>query len=637
MKRGIFSIILFFTFLSVFANQEQKDSIYHSIYAWNITEKLGNIIPVKVDTLAINFQQTTTDIPYGIANSFNGNIGSPLESKIYFNRTVKSDFLFLKPYSDYYLSPSDFKFYNTKSPYSNIAYYRGGPSYGREERFKALFSVNVNPNFNLGFSADYIYGRGIYQNQSTNHFLGGLFGSYRGKRYEAHGIASLNNFKNYENGGIKNDLYISDPELIRSETGIGKYTPQDIEVNLPLKTASKLNNRYVYYNHKYHLGFEKTNLQDSSKMDFVPVTTFTHSIKFETDAKGYRETSIPRNFYQNFYYENDSIARDTASYLSLRNTFAISLNEGFNKLAKFGLTAFVTNNFVKYKFIQDSILHSQTENNISIGGELSKKLGSKFKYSALGEMCIMGERLGEFNIHGNISNLFPIKGDTLILAIKGFIKNEQPNFFLQQYESNHFRWNNNFENLYTTHLSGKIAIPTWGFEFNVGIENISNYIYFNRDGLPYQHKSNVQVLAFDLKQNFVLGCFHWENQAVYQLSGEQKVLPLPDWSLYSNLYYLKRLFKVLTVQLGAEIRYNTAYYAPYYMPATGQFTVQEEKKIGNYPVVDIYANLHLKRMRFFLMYYHANHNISETNYFSMLHYPMNPAMFKVGLSWNFYD
>ncbi|MDL2262750.1 putative porin [Bacteroidales bacterium OttesenSCG-928-I21] len=634
------AIILLSSFLSVFAygdDEKTDEKVSPNIYTWSITENLGTKFPSEIrDTAIVNFQNTTTDHIYSIANAFNGNMGSPLEPKIYFDRKEKSDFLFMKPYTYYYKSISDYNFFNTKTPYTNISYYRAGSSRNKEEKFNALFSVNAGPKFNFGGFFDYIYGRGVYLSQSTNHRMGGVFASYTGKRYESHLVASLNNFRNYENGGIENDLYITDPQEMQDHRGTIK--PEDISVNLPGKPISELKNRLLYYTQKYHLGFERVNVNDSAKMDYVPVTTFIHTVKYEIDNKGYRGSDMSNtDFYEHIYL--DSVAtQDTARYRSLKNTFAITLNEGFNKFARFGFTAFISNDLMKFHYLQDSLLHSTTQSKTSIGGILSKHQGNRLKYDISGEACVLGDYIGEFNVSGDVFTLFPIKKDTLVFSASGFIKNRKPDFFIEHYESNHFKWNNNnFDDEFKTNVSGSLALPTRRFEFSVGLENLTNYIYFNESGVPAQDDGNIQILALNLRKDFRFGPFGLENRVIYQKSSNQNALPLPDLSLYHNLYFIKKFFSVLTIQLGVDVHYHTEYYAPFYMPATGQFQVQQEKKVGNYPVVNVYGNFHLKRMRFFLMYYHANYNISEPNYFSMPRYPINPSMFKLGISWNFYD
>ena len=123
---------------------------------------------------------------------------------------------------------------------------------------------------------------------------------------------------------------------------------------------------------------------------------------------------------------------------------------------------------------------------------------------------------------------------------------------------------------------------------------------------------------------------------IYQYSSSD-VLPLPMVSLYHNLYYYDKYFKVLSVQFGIDMSYHTAYYAPLYMPATGQFCVQNETKVGNYPLLSAYLNFHLKQVRFFVSYYNFSSLFLPKTYYSMPGYPMNPAIFKMGVSWNFYN
>ncbi len=149
------------------------------------------------------------------------------------------------------------------------------------------------------------------------------------------------------------------------------------------------------------------------------------------------------------------------------------------------------------------------------------------------------------------------------------------------------------------------------------------------------------MLSATLKQDFRLGVFHLDNEVTWQKTSNEAVLPLPKLSLYHNFYILTKLAKkVLTVQLGADVRYFTKYNAPAYAPGVQQFHLQPTDdlvEIGGYPIVNVYANLHLKRTRIFAMMYHVNAGMGSANSFLTPHYPINPRLFKIGVSWNFYD
>ena len=84
--------------------------------------------------------------------------------------------------------------------------------------------------------------------------------------------------------------------------------------------------------------------------------------------------------------------------------------------------------------------------------------------------------------------------------------------------------------------------------------------------------------------------------------------------------------------------YWTSYYGQAYSPALARFYNQTEQLIGNYPFVGIFANLEIKRLRFYLRFEHANYGkTSPENYFMAPYYPTNRGTFRYGLAWTFYD
>jgi hypothetical protein len=170
----------------------------------------------------------------------------------------------------------------------------------------------------------------------------------------------------------------------------------------------------------------------------------------------------------------------------------------------------------------------------------------------------------------------------------------------------------------------------------LGVENVTNYIYFDPAAYPKQHSGNIQVLALYAQQDLHYKAFHWNNQAVFQKTSDESIIPLPGVSLYSTMFIEFKVAKVLTLQLGANVHYWTKYYAPAYEPATQLFRLQHETLVGNYPLICGFLNCHLKQTRFFLEYYNAGADyINPPEYFSIPHYPVNPAILKLGLSVDF--
>ena len=469
-----------------------------------------------------------------------------------------------------------------------------------------------------------------------------------------------------ENGGITDDRYITRPEEME-DVGGNQYIPVRLE-----ETSNRNHDFFVYLTHRYRLGFhrEVTKIEetqdpvarrkaerDSTAIpkdtliveEFVPVTSFIHTFKIERSNHRFRSGSEPTGadaIYDNTYLQ-EGFSRDSTLALSVKNVLGISLLEGFNKYAKAGLTAYISHKFSRYTLMNmDTTIANPRpvhydEQEVFVGGELSKRQGKLLHYNVNGEIGLAGEAIGQFKVNGDIDLNFRLGKDTVNFYARGHVSNLLPSFYMRHYHSNHFTWDNDdMKKEFRTGVEGELNIDRWGTNLRAGMENIKNYTYFDQNALPAQHSGSVQVLSATLNQNFKLGIFHLDNEITWQKTSNASILPLPDFSLYHNFYLLTKLVKVLTVQLGADVRYFTSYNAPAYMPATQQFHLQPEDdqvKIGGYPIVNAYLNIHLKRTRIFVMMYHVNAGMGNRQSFLVPHYPINPRLLKIGISWNFYD
>ena len=58
---------------------------------------------------------------------------------------------------------------------------------------------------------------------------------------------------------------------------------------------------------------------------------------------------------------------------------------------------------------------------------------------------------------------------------------------------------------------------------------------------------------------------------------------MPKFAVYSNLYLLFRIARVLHVQFGVDCDYYTKYNAPLYQPATTAFCNQNDVRLVDTP------------------------------------------------------
>ena len=647
------------------------------LYQWKVTRRLGNIVPIPVDTLHAGFQNTND--PAGPTGQYNylGNLGSPRMSRIFFDRKEESQFFFTDPYDQSVLRPEDVTFTNTFSPYTNLTYYKSFQNRNSEERFKSYFAINANKRLGFGFYIDYLYGRGMYNNQSTAFFNGGLFASYRGDKYDMHFIFNNDNLKMRENGGIADDRYITDP-LGMAE---GKKQYQSTDIPTVLNKVWNHNTSYhAFLTHRFNLGFykdkEKTDSLASDKLsiandsieaerEFVPVTSFIHTLELDLNGRKYitQDDAQNRQYFEHTYFGNDSIDQNRRT--SVRNTFGIALREGFNKWAKAGLTAFLTHEYRDFTLPDSTDIPNQRvikhykENVVYVGGELLKEQGKLLHYKVLGEYAVAGEDAGQFRLEGNGDLNINLLGDSVRLDVNAYIKNLNPVFYYRNFHSKHYWWDNSdLSKIMRTRVEGKLNFNRLGTTLRAGVENIKNYTYLANTSVPVtnnkgeiisfknnaavrQHSGNIQVFTAMLQQKLKLGIFHLDGEVTYQKSSEPSILPLPELSAYGNLYLHAGLVKnVLKVSLGADVRYFTKYNAPDYSPVIGQFYLQNPENtvaIGGCPMVNVYANLHWKRTRIFVMMYNVNQNSGNSRYFLAPHYPISPRILKLGISWNFFD
>lgn len=395
-----------------------------------------------------------------------------------------------------------------------------------------------------------------------------------------------------------------------------------------------------------------------TKKEYVPVTSFIHTVELNNYSRIYQAYETPESYYANDYemdekYTGDSIY-DKTRHLALRNTFALSLLEGFNKWAKAGVKLFAAHEMRRYVLPEKIGTSSWSEHNIYIGGQLSKFQGRTLHYCALAEFGMTGEDAGNLKVDASADLNFNLFGDTVTLQANGFFHRTTPSFYYRHYHSRHYLWDNDgLSKVIHSRIQGMLSWEKTKTKLRVAFDEISNYTYF---GLSYQIGENynrlnndvhvrqsgdaISLLTLQLYQDFKFGPFNWENVLTYQKSSAEDVLPVPQLNVYSNLYLRFKIAKVLKCDFGADVRYFTKYYAPDYAPGLGQYAVQEgpnRVEVGNYPILNVYANFHLKQTRFFVMMSHVNAGSGNKMYFLAPHYPLNDSILRFGLSWNFYN
>ena len=665
----ILCVGLFILGYSVGLKAEEK-AVPTVIRAWQLDNWTGVADTLaEIDSMYMHFPMRNRLSDYSLSNVSNSNLVSPVQSRIYFDRQRTVDFLFADAYTPYILTPQQVKYYHTTTPYSTIAYKKGFVTNLDQNDLSFSFTGNVNRRTNLGVTIDYLNSYGRFANQEGKTVLGSVFGSYNGDHYSLQASFTFNRLSNFENGGLQNTTDLQ-----------GVLKPEDMPVRMQGMSAL----RYLsgYLNHYYSICVErerkveyrerdedgKWQKKDSIKIEYIPVTTFRHIFEVNDATKRYAEKAATQSILPNTY-RNPIATNDSTACLTIKNTLAVTFEEEFNTLLKFGAMVYAMNECQRHTaaigqvedvvhlnqlpagnsyhdvlaspihLMPDSVFGVQWTNNTYVGGALYKHRGQYVHYGFDGNVCLLGYKIGEFQVNGHVDAGFRLGKDSLTIAAKAFFRNETPDYYLQHYRSNHYQWDNNFQKALRLRVSGEVAYPTQWIKpkLSVAFENLTNHIYFDTLGLPQQMAGSIQVLAADLQVDITTPWINLDNRVIYQLSSSE-YMPLPTLTLYHNLYYHGCWFKALDVQIGVDMHFFTKYYAPVLNPALGQFCVQSKEQVGNYPVMNVYANFYVRslRLKFFAQYQHFNASFMNKQYYEMPGYPMAPDMFRAGAAWHFY-
>lgn len=641
--------------------------VYKQGNAWTLSYPLGTHEESTIDTLLYNYQRQFVPAMNSDAWATTGSFAAEGINMIYFDRPQPSAVMFEDALEYWLPTFSKEKFYNVYIPMTLLSYNFGGNRDNHTDRLKGIFAGNVNKKIGLGANIDYLYTKGAYNSQAAKNLIYGFQGYFNSNHYEMQAFLTHYNSQNQENGGITDDLYIEDPAVLQG--GVDRIEPKSIPTRLN-GAQNRLVGAEFYMSHAYKIGFWRDDTQEGDTVErktLIPVTKFIYAFDYKYNHHTFKNTRANEEttFWTNTYFD-PSATLDNTHYWSVANTVGISMIEGFQKWAQFGLSAYATYEFDHFKqevLGQDSngnssgssdgsqdedsrltplpagfeIQNNKKRNRLWIGGRLEKMKGSHLRYAANVKFGLMGDAAGDLDVDGYVESRFKLGKDTVKIAAEGFFRNQTPSYLLRYYISNHFVWNNDFGKIRSFRAGGKLHIPWTRTDIRAGVENVQNCVYFNSQSMPQQYGGSVQIFSAAIDQRLKFGIWNWNNTVTYQVSSNQDVIPLPTLSIYSNMFLDFTAFKVLHMQIGVDCDYYTKYRGYDYQPATMSFHVQGENpiEVGNFAVANAYLTAKLYKVRFFVLWSHVNQGLFGRNYFSLPHYPIDPRQLRFGLSVDF--
>lgn len=556
-----------------------------------------------------------------------GNIGSA-SSPLLFNLKPNPDFRFRSDvYEPYKLKDDSIKFYISESPFSHIRYHMGP---AKEQKLDLNFGQRIGNGIYLGLNARFANSPGLYLQQRAFNAGATFYAAflYPTQRYGAILTYRTDRGTNYENGGISDVSYFT-----QNRESNRKVIP----VNLSDAMNRTKSNGFVLQQY--------FNILKSTVVRKIDTTTvlvprkfdagrIIYTMRYSRTGTGYEDNSGNSNFYPEYFLDTVPVF-DTIRLTHFENCFVYS-NEVPDTLGKsFPL---------QYSFgirLQTDKLHRDTTMNDVFRqtvpfGMLKGIIKQKTFFKVSGFLVLGGYKGGDYSVDGSFYQFFGKKNHKAYLNVsKGIM---HPDFYFSNYYTDYlnFKWDYSFNT--QDYIKGEFGVLLKGFDLKASYTRLTNYVYLNQAILPEQYSDALTVLAGNVSKEFRIKRWITTVYVAAQQITPDSILQLPALIGKLSLCYDVMLFKkALHAQIGISGTYHSEWYQDAYMPALRAFYKQREYVSGNYPYLDAFVNLNIKRARLFVKYEHFNAGLMNYNYILVPDYPQADAAFKFGISWLFFD
>lgn len=577
-----------------------------------------------IDTSILRFHQYD---PLKFGNQFYStlsNIGLVHKNFVYTPHFTTGYNLNSLMFDKYMYFNSEVEYYQQVIPYTDLRYTMGPK---KEHNFYLIFSRELFRGFSIGIDLGIIQSPGEYTNSKSDDNKVFITGQYytRNKRYGVIANYLRDKIEVQENGGITND-------------SIFEYNLQPDRAIMPVNLSNDKNLviQSGFYIEQYFNLLKPKSKNDSTTRK-IDAGNISYAIQYQRNQKIY--TGDPMDaFYAPYAPAIDSSTTfDSLSQIRLRNTFKWS-NQGYSadKLSEVFNLSFGAH----YDFIEQTLPYDSVKTNLNqiipFAG-ISLKL-FKSSYLKANANLIFGDyNGGDFNINVELDQFLGTELWNLgQLHVQLNLTSQMPSWFYSEYQSNRFRWSNDFEkeNILKIAAAYQYKFLEAGFNFTT----LNNYTYLNDSVKPQQYESPFTVLQVFAQGNIPIKKFGVDTRLIYQVSSNSDILRIPMFVGIMNIYFRSEIFKkAATLQTGFQLNYFTSYLADAYMPELRRFYIQNEKKIGNYLYADVYVTLQVKRASLFIKYSHFNSYFGNYTYYMAPHYPARDARFYFGAAWRFHD
>ena len=545
------------------------------------------------------------------------NIGAGFQDLMYTRNSNHNLSLLPTNKSHFIIGERDVNYYDVKTPTTSFLYHtamRNGAA------LQSRYTQNFGKNFN--FAAEYMGLRSLgFYNQNLAANNNTIFSSNfksKNQRYELFTHYIHQNINNEENGGIADiGLFLGDDTRFNNR------------LNIPMN-LSATNSRYA--NRRYYLSHSYAPF-DSEKFPFK----MNHVLKYQTNSYLFNLGTSDAAFFGD---TDATIGGSSRKYSKdLSNTVSLIFNN-----PKFYLDAGVKHQHLtlgrRQTVNSENRYDEYAENRIGAVGNLKIKLWEKFDLNSQLEYT-NGKTFGNFLKSDNDIRFEPIKD--FYVDGKVLFQSSAPSFnYLLNYSPvKNYNFNfMNFQNENVVEIGGKAGVKWFDTQFFVRYFKIANYTYFNSEGTPNQSESSLDVSQIGGEATFHYNKFHLNTRLQFQSNlSNKELLPTPEFIGRANVYYKTAAFKnAADIMAGVKFYYFSKFKSREFSPILNEFILPSANgfSIGGEPIVDVYINMKVKTMQFYIEGQNITTTFMKNKSFAAPYYPLYDFRLNIGLLWNLF-
>jgi len=520
-----------------------------------------------------------------------------------------------------YLEIEDINYYHVPTPTTDL-FYKSVMTQG--QILDAFITVNASPNLNFSIAYKGIRSVGKYINSLSSNGVFRFTTGYKseGNRYIGNYHFTTQDFENGENGGVTN--------IENFESGEGPFTDRAKLEVFYRNTTSFLKGNRVFADHSYRINREKSQ------------NNLTLAHRFYYESKEFKFTQqTPDSRFGTSYVTNN--VNDKTDY-----------NRMYNRLG----AIYQNQTLGDFMFFADDFRYNYKYNRITLDGaniiipnKLSESIntfGGEYTYykNKWKGVFMYARSLGDQSLSNlDLSARYTLNQENKINFRYQNI-NKLPNHIYNLYQSDYlqYNWYNNFKNQKINNFQIEFSLK-W-LDASIQISNMEDYLYFSNQGTdqqlitrPKQYDKSISYLGIKLAREFRFGKFALDNTILYQqVDQNDEILNVPTIITRNTFYFSEHLFrKKMYMQTGFSLNYFTKYYANEYNGAIGEFFVQTQTKIGDFPVIDFFINAKISTFQVYLKAEHFNSSFTGYNFYSTPNQPYRDFIVRFGVLWRFFS